>query len=361
MQYNRTEQRREFIINALYFAVVALIIFVSVRYALKWVMPFVIGFFIAFLTRPAAAALRKVTKMHQRLAGILALILGYAAIIFALWLLGSKIFVSLKDLFAKLPNYYDSIILPFFTSAMASLENLTERISPETLDQIYSMAENAFDSLRSYVLRFSSGALSSIAGVTAKIPFYFISFAFTILASVFISMDYDKIISFIKNQLPPRGRQFMSDAKSHIGKTVLGYLRAYAIILLITFTELCIGFSILKIENAVGLAAIIALADILPVVGTGGILIPWAIVMLFTQNYVVALGLIIIYVVILVVRNFTEPKIVGDQLGLNPLITLLAIYLGYRFMGVFGMIALPVATNILVGLHRAGKIKLWRE
>lgn len=358
---NQIEQRREFIINVLYFALVALIIFVSVRYALKWIMPFIIGFFIAFLTRPAASALRKVTKMHQKLAGFLALVLGYAAIVFALWLLGSKIFISLRDLFVKLPEYYDSTILPFLSSAMSSLENLAKQISPETLDQLYSMAENTLDSLRSYILRISSGALSAIAGTTARIPFYFISFAFTILASVFISMDYDKIIHFIKNQLPPRGRQFMSDAKSHIGKTVLGYLRAYTIILLITFTELCIGFWILKIENAVGLAAIIALADILPVVGTGGILIPWAIVMLFTQNYILALGLIIIYIVILVVRNFTEPKIIGDQLGLNPLVTLIAIYLGYRFMGVLGMIALPLVTNILVGLHRAGKIKLWRE
>ena len=117
----------------------------------------------------------------------------------------------------------------------------------------------------------------------------------------------------------------------------------------------CIG------ENAIGIAAIIALADILPVIGSGGVLIPWAIIALFTQNYFLALGLLLLYVVILVVRNFAEPKIVGDQLGLNPLVTLIAIYLGYLSMGVLGMIALPVITNILVGLQRTGKIKLWKE
>lgn len=80
-----------------------------------------------------------------------------------------------------------------------------------------------------------------------------------------------------------------------------------------------------------------------------------------TQNFVLALGLVIVYVVILVVRNFAEPKIVGDQLGLNPVVTLIAIYLGYRLMGVVGMIGLPILTTILVGLHKTGRIKLWKE
>ena len=84
-------------------------------------------------------------------------------------------------------------------------------------------------------------------------------------------------------------------------------------------------------------------------------------VILFSTLGLMALGLIVIYVIILAVRNFTEPKIIGDQLGLNPLVTLLAIYLGYRIMGVFGMIVLPVVTNIFVGLQKAGKIRLWKE
>lgn len=361
MKNERIERRREFIINALYFSLVALILFVSVKYALRWLMPFVIGFLIALATRPAARALRRVTKMHQKLAGVLALVLVYAAIILAVWGLGLKIFVSLRDLFVKLPEYYDSNILPFFNSLMLNLEDIAERISPETMEQIYSMTEKILDGLRNSILRISSGMVSGIAGITAKIPFYFISFAFTILASVSISMDYDGTVGFLKKQLPPKARIFLSDAKQHVGKTVLGYLRAYSIILLITFAELCIGLSILRIENAIGIAAIIAIADILPVLGTGGIIIPWAIIALFAQNYFVSVGLVIIYVIILVVRNITEPKIVGDQLGLNPLVTLIAIYLGYRFMGVFGMIALPVITNILVGLQKAGKIKLWRS
>ena len=361
MQNERIERRREAIINILYVAIVFIIAFLCVRYVLKWLMPFVVGFIIAFFARPLASGLNKMTRLNRKVAGVLALIFEYALIGFLLWAVGSKIFVSLRDLFTKLPAYYDSSILPFFNYIISVLDDLERNVSPETLEQIYSMAEKFFDAARNLVLRLSSGAVSGIANLTTRIPFYFISFFFTILSSLFISVDYDKITGFIKNQLPQKSRIFLGDAKKHIGKTVLGYLRAYLIIWVMTFAELSLGLSILRIENAIGIAAIVAVADILPVIGTGGILLPWSVVMLIGQNYFVGVGLIVLYLIILVVRNLTEPKIVGDQLGLNPLVTLLAIYVGYILMGVGGMILLPVATNILVGLQKSGKIKLWKE
>lgn len=357
----RTEKRKEFIINTVYFAVVILLAFVCLKYVASWIMPFIIGFLIAFLSKPLVLGLCKIPHMNKKLAAGIVLILEYALIIFLVWILGSKIYDSIRDLFTKLPFYYDNNILPFFESVFRMLEDLSTKISPETLNEIYAVIENASDSIRGYIIRFSSSMVSWLAGVTTKIPFFFISFVFTILASVFISLDYDAVIDFIKKQLPPKGREFLRDAKKHMGKTVIGYLRAYAIIWLITFLELSVGLSILRIENAIGIAALIAIADILPVIGTGGVLLPWAVISLFLQNYFLAVGLLVLYLVVLGVRNFTEPKIVGDQLGLNPLVTIIAIYLGYRLMGVGGMIFLPIVTNIIVGLQRAGKLKLWAE
>ncbi len=361
MNDQRTERRREFIISVIYFALIALILFVCFKYVAKWVMPFIIGFIIALMVQPAALGLSKLTKINRKLSGILVLILAYALVIFIVWIVGSRIVGSLQDLFTKLPSYYDNSILPFLNNTVAMFESLAARISPQTLSQIYEMIENASDSIRGYIISFSSGMLSGIAGITTRIPFYFISFIFTILASVFISMDYKNIVSFIKRQFTPRMREFLGDTKRHIGNTALGYLRAYAIIWIMTFTELSIGLSLLKIENAIGIAALIAVADILPVLGTGTVVIPWAIIALFTQNYFLAIGLVVLYLVVMVVRNFAEPKIVGDQLGLHPLVTLMAIYLGYLLMGVLGMIALPVITNIISGLQRMGKIKIWND
>ena len=360
MQNERTEKRREFIINTVYIALIALIVYLCFKYLANWLMPFVVGFVIALSVNAPVSAICKKVKINRKFCAVIILLLEYALIVLIFWGLGTKIYDSLRELFTNLPGYYDKSIAPFLENLNRTITDIASRISPETLAQIYNFLESTLESIRDVILKLSASMGKSLANLTTKLPFFLISFIFTILASVFISMDYKNIVGFIQKQLPPKAALFLKDAKDHLGKTILRYLRAYLIIWILTFTELSIGLSILRIDSAIGIAALIAFADIFPVIGTGGILIPWSIFSLITQNYYVAGGLIILYVVIMVVRNITEPKIVGDQLGLNPVVTLLAIYLGYLWMGVVGMILLPICITILTGLHRSGKIKLWK-
>ncbi len=358
---NKTEKRREFIINIVFYTIIILLSYLCLKYVAKWIMPFLVGFVIALAFKPLISTLHKVTKINRKFCAVLILLTGYSLIILLIWGLGSKIFTSLSDLFTKLPSYYNESIYPFFMNIYKFIVDLSAKISPETLEQLYGMFESMADKLRDFTIQFSSRMVSRLADATTKLPFFFISFVFTILSSIFISMDYHKITGFIMRQLPANTALFIDDARTHIWKTFSGYLKAYLIILLITFTELTIGLSILGIDNAPGIAAIIAIADILPVIGTGGILIPWSVIMLINQNFFVGVGLIVIYAIVLLVRNFTEPKIVGDQLGLHPVVTLIAIYVGYIWMGFTGMILLPVTVTILVGLQRTGRIKLWKD
>ncbi len=361
MQNERLEKRKEFIINTAYIALVAVLTLLGLKYAAKWLMPFIVGFVIALSVNAPVSAICKRIKINRKLCAIVVLIIEYSLLVLLVWGLGSKIYDSLKNLFSNMPAYYDNSIQPFLLWLNKTITDLTANISPDTLNQIYSVLESAIDSIRDFIITLSTSMGKLLASTTAKLPFFFISFVFAILSSVFISMDYSSIISFIRKQLPPKVAGFLGDAKEHLGKTILRYLRAYLIIWILTFAELSIGLSILKIESAIGIAALIAFADVFPVIGTGGILIPWAIFSLITRNYYVAIGLIIIYLIVLLVRNFAEPKIVGDQLGLHPLVTLIAIYLGYLWMGVGGMIILPISLTILIGLHKSGKIKLWKD
>lgn len=357
----RTEKRREFIINVIYYAVVIALAFLCLKYVVKWIMPFIVGFVIALLIRPTVSAVCRLTKLNRKVCTVIMLIIDYALLILIMWGLGAHIFTSLKELFTQLPSYYNDKISPLFDTIYKSVEDFSAKISPDTMEWIYSMYATVSDNIRDFIVSFSSRMVSFLANTTTKLPFFLISFIFTILSSVFISMDYNGITEFIKKQLPTRVHLFLSDAKEHMVKTAMGYLRAYGIIMLMTFTELSIGFAILGIDGGFYLAALIAVADILPVIGTGGILIPWAIIMLLNRNFFVGFGLLIMYLVITVVRNFAEPKIVGDQLGLNPLVTLIAIYVGYILLGVAGMILLPITVTILAGLQKNGKIKLWKE
>ncbi len=361
MQNEHLQKRKEFIINTAYTVLVIALAYLGFKYALKWLMPFIVGFVLALAVHTPVNAICNRIKINRKLCTAIMLVVEYALFILLLWWLGAKIYDSVKDVFINLPTYYDNNIEPFIQWVYKSITAMAENISPETLEQLYSVLDSSSDTIRDFVATLSTSAVRVLANTTTKLPLLLISFIFTILASVFISMDYNGIVDFVRKQLPPRIAVFISDAKDHLGKTIAKYLRAYLIIFVLTFTELSIGLSVLRIENAIGIAIIIAVADIFPVLGTGGILIPWSLISLLNSNYSVAIGLIVLYMIIMVVRNFAEPKIVGDQLGLHPLITLISIYLGYIWMGVGGMILLPITMTILIGLHKNGRIKLWKE
>jgi predicted PurR-regulated permease PerM len=130
--------------------------------------------------------------------------------------------------------------------------------------------------------------------------------------------------------------------------------------MLITFIELSIGLLILRVNNAIPIALGIALFDIFPILGTGGIVIPWSLISLLTGNTFLGIGLLVLYAAITLVRNFIEPQIIGDQLGLNPLVAIISMYLGFVWMGVGGMILMPISVQILLTLQNKGVIRLYK-
>ena len=135
-------------------------------------------------------------------------------------------------------------------------------------------------------------------------------------------------------------------------------LKGYILLMLITFTELTIGLLLIGQSNAILLAAIICVIDILPVLGTGAVVIPWALISLFTGNILEAIGLILMYIVITIIRNFLEPKVIGNQVGLHPLITLLSMFCGLRLLGFVGLFGFPLTLIVLNDLYKRGKLNL---
>jgi predicted PurR-regulated permease PerM len=128
----------------------------------------------------------------------------------------------------------------------------------------------------------------------------------------------------------------------------------------ITFIELSIGFTIIGIGKPLLIAVLIALFDILPVLGTGGIMVPWIVISAIQSNYSLALGLLILYMVITIVRNIIEPKIVGSQIGLHPVVTLVSLFVGAQLFGVIGLFGFPITLSLLRHLNETGAIKLFK-
>ncbi|WP_052447495.1 sporulation integral membrane protein YtvI [Clostridium polynesiense] len=354
------EKKRAFIINFLYYILVAFIIIVIFRFGLFWFMPFILGFTIAFILRPSIKLISEKLKIHYKLAASVMLILFFGTVGVFIVLITMKIFLMLKDVFYKLPDIYTYSIEPAVTVLLDNLEALVSPIAPNLVEGFSNIAPNFTQSLTSIVTSVSSKAVASITGIAKSVPSFFIGLIFTIISTFFFTLDYDKITGFILKQFSEKNKSIIFDVRNYMVGSVFKLVKAYGILMTLTFVELSIGFSILRLENAMVVAALIAMVDILPVLGTGGILIPWTIIELIKGNIAFAVGLIIIYLVITVVRNILEPKIVGQQIGLHPLATLMSMFIGVKVFGFLGIFIMPILVIIAKNLNSSKKIHLFK-
>ena len=168
-----------------------------------------------------------------------------------------------------------------------------------------------------------------------------------LIAGFYFSTDFAKIWDTLRNLMPAGASRRLSRIKYHVKQLLRQYARAYLLLLTVTFLELYVAFSVLGIDYAFLTAASVALIDILPVLGGGIVLLPWAAAMLISRQLYVGIGLLVTYALVTVVRQFLEPRVVSGALGLHPLLTLFCMYGGYRLFGILGMILAPAAVIFL--------------
>lgn len=352
---NKTEKKRKFIIDIVFIAVILALVYVGIEYLMIWLLPFVIGLIVAIVLQHPVAFLTEKTKIARGFWSCL-LVLTVLCAIFALislvvWQLTKEVPGFTKWLMGLAPD-----IKRTFTSLMAWFSVITERLPVDMTKTITNLPSTLVDTA-------VSGVTSVLTIFAEKIivdgPGLLISTIFSIVASCYITKDYNKIARFILLQLNEKQREFVINVKRLFVTNILSMLRGYIIIMFITYLEILIGLSILKVEYAPILAAFIAVLDILPVVGTGTVLIPWGIISLCIGNFYMGAGLLIVYVMITIIRNIIEPKIIGDQVGLPPIVTLVSMYVGLKIFGVVGMMLLPVSIIIMVKLQENGIIHIW--
>lgn len=350
------EKRKEFIINTAYFALIAVLIYLSIKYLLGLLLPFIIGLGIAALLCPAIRIVSKRTHIPRKITAVLFVALFYAALGFISFWLGVHLWSVIKEFLMELPGIYSSTIEPALNMFFINIEKMAEGLEPSAAQVIKDLTGSLSGSVGSVVSNFSAVAIQGISSIVSSIPSLVISIAFAMISSLFFAVDYDRITGYIRGKSSGKAKKYASETKTfavHIGSK---YVKGYALLMLITFAELSIGLSVLGVDKSVLVAAIIALVDILPVLGTGGILIPWIFIELIIGNASLAAGLTVVYLIVTIVRNILEPKIIGEQIGLHPLIMLICIFIGAKVFGVAGIIALPVSAVVLKHLYDNDKL-----
>ncbi len=355
------KRKQKFLIEAAYIAVILTLVYVTFKYFLPLIFPFVLGFIIAFVFKPVIRTLTYKLKLPNKLAALIVVGLFYLILLTITIFLGIEIFLYLEEFFRDIPQLYNNVLVPWLSNALINLEELASQIDPMLVEQVRIYSQQILESLGNLITSISVGSVSYITSFATKVPFFLVGFLLTVISSFFIAMDYQLIINFLLDQISPSKRSLIIDAQLFLVSTLHKYAKSYLMIMSITFVELTIGFSILGIESAIVVAFLIAIFDILPVAGTGGVMIPWTIFTFLEGDTRLGLGLLVVYLVVTVIRNIIEPKIIGDQVGLHPLLTLFAMYIGLQLFGVAGLFGFPITLAILNGMHRNNKIVLYKQ
>jgi sporulation integral membrane protein YtvI len=356
------DEKRKFIVNIVYIITLFAVVYFVFKYAIQWVLPFIIGFLIASVLKPITESITKLTRIKRNgIVSVFVIGVFYFIIVISIWFLTAFLWNELSELIKILPTLYFDKIEPLLLDVNNWIVERVETLSPEFADTLSNMIVSGLQYLATVIKNLSIYLVSAITNIISNLPLYLISVIFTIVCSFFISVDYKNITSFIRRQLPDRFDSNLVEAKRFLSGTLLKMIKAYAIILSITFIEMIIGMSILNVKYGLPIAAIVAVLDILPLVGTGGILVPWAIIELISKDYRSGLGLLIIYAVITIVRNIIEPRIIGHQIGLNPVVTITAMYAGLRIFGFTGFILAPITSILIKHLNDTGRIHIYKS
>ena len=348
-----TENKRKFLIDFAFLVVIFAIIYFTFKFMSAYLLPFVIGILVSFIVQRPVRFISKKTKLPKGLTTIVLVIFSYFAILGIITLIAYGLYSWLYSLTKFLPG-----IIPEITAAIkslgVSLSELLDNVPQNLISTIQAVPENAISTLTNSLTSILSSVVTKLAAAT---PSFLISTIVTVVASCYIAKDYDKIINFAYRHIPKKAWSVLVDVKDLFTKTIFRLLRGYLLLMVITFIELTIGLALIGQKNFITLAAIISVIDILPVLGTGGVVIPWAVISLLTGNILKAILLLLLYVVITVIRNFLEPKVIGEQVGLHPLVTLLSIFVGYRIIGFLGIFLFPITLIVIYDLYKKGTIK----
>lgn len=354
---HEAERRRLFLINLLY-AVTCAALLVLAAYGLwKWLLPFVLAFLLAAVLQRPLNWLARRTRLSRRVCAavlvtaVLLLLVGLATLV--CWRAG----VWLVNYFSREENLLTikDVILRLTDTVRAMLARLTDTLSLEALDTLTG-ALGRFSETSVALLTdwFGAAAGGLLSFVTGRLPRLLVGLIVGVVAAVFLTIEYERVYSGFLRLLPPPRAAMVRHMRQQCGTLVGKLARAYLLLMAVTFAELFLGLTVLRIHSAPILAAVIAVVDILPVLGTGTVLVPWALISLLLGSTQRGVGLLVVYLIITVVRNVLEPRVVSSRIGLHPMATLFFMYLGLRAAGLAGMLLFPLAAMLLTESARHG-------
>lgn len=349
------EVKKNFVINAAFYGIILAIIICTYKYIVPILMPFIIGFVVATIIQFPLNRIKTKSPAQRKWISSVLCIAFYSIIVSLLILLGYVLVSEVSRFISYLPTLFTEDLYPFFVYCAERLNEILAPIDPSLAQWVIDLGQNIAGSLAQFATDISAGAVKIVASGAVSIPSVLITIIITVVSTFFISADYRLVLDFLRSLIPESKRHYIIHILRYAETAVLVYIKSYSILFCLTFLELWLGLSILKIPYALAIALGIAIFDLMPILGTGGILLPWSVILLVMGKIPLAIGIALLYVVITVVRNALEPRIVGDQIGMHPLATMVAMILGLRLMGIVGMMLFPITLVAITNLKKTAQ------
>lgn len=321
------------------------------KYLLPLVLPFLVGGLVALIAEPAVGFLHRRIRLPRLLSAGIGIVL---TLMLALGLVGALGAVLLHQV-ARLAHQMPDLVVTArqgMTVLSDWLVNLTQQAPQGVQPVLTGTVLRLFDNGNALMDRVTERIPGVVLTALGRVPDSALGVVTGLLAAFMISVRLPQIRGYAKEKLYAAGLDRYLPAVKKGKQAALGWLRAQGFLMLLTWLTVFLGFWLLGIRGGLLWAALVALVDAVPMLGTGIILLPWALVSFLQGLRLRALGLCALVATAALLRTALEPRLVGKQLGLDPLVTLICLYVGYRLWGFLGLLLAPMLAGVIFSMLR---------
>ena len=330
----------------LIFIVTLITLYIGFKLSIFYI-PFLIAFIISLIIEPLIRKVMKLTNLTRKVSAIITLILVFLIIIGLLICGVASIITEANNILTNLNGNMEVISY--------NISNLISKIKFSTIkipEQIMDIINDSLNGIIGAGKNIAQNLLTKVINTLTHIPKVMIYIGITIVATYFVCTDKMYILDQMEHHLPRNWVNKFGFKLRKVISSLGGYLKAQAILILLSFVIVLLGLIILgfiglNIEYPLLMALLIGFIDALPILGAGTIMIPWAVLSAFNGDITLAISLIILYVIVVVTRQLLEPRVISSHIGIHPIFTLIAMYTGFKVIGIIGMFIGPIVLIIL--------------
>lgn len=331
------------------FCYLAIIIAIA-YYMLPIILPFLFAIVVAVLFEPIIVWLSTKTKLNRMVASVAVITSFFIFLCSIIYLSVSKLAKEIYGVVIMLPNYVDTLI-----TKNEKIRNYYIDLPVETKEYINQSMNDLITRAGGFITDFAPNVLSMVG----KFPTYFIASIVFLVATYIISLELPRLKpAFLRYFEAGKSQKKVEIALDKMKNATVGFLRAQIVLSVMTFVLVYIGLWILGFEYKITMSLVVVAVDLLPIFGTGMVLVPWGIYLVATGDIFQGIGLFILFVFITIFRRAAESKIISDSIGINPLMTLVSLYIGYELIGLIGMIIGPTILIVLKALEDARLLRI---